>query len=1036
MFFRLLLLAILVMTNAGWSSPISPSYVNGLTADTSPATGDLLIIRDYQTGQMRKVDVSSLPTGTGGSGGGLSSSAIDTSAEIRAIVTDETGGGALVFATSPVLTTPNIGSATGSVTGNAGTATALAANGANASSGNAILGVDASGAAEGAFDVIEPTEINTSAKIAAITSDETGSGALVFATSPTFTTPNIGTATGSITGNAATATSATTASTATALAANGANCSSGSYPLGVDASGAAESCGTTITGNAGTATALAANGANASSGNAILGVDASGAAEGAFDVIVPTEIDTSAEIAAIVGDETGTGSLVFGTSPTFTTPNIGTATGSVSGNAGTATALAANGTNCAAGDAPVGVDASGNAEGCATILATTAINTSAKIAAIVSDETGSGALVFGTSPNFTTPNIGTATGSITGNSGTATALAANGSNASAGNAILGVDASGNAEGAFAVTRPTDIDTSAEIKALVTDETGSGALAFSTSPTFTTPNLGVATATSFNNSDGDITNVGVIYLDTISSDAGTTVSMGNDLSFGTKHIVSTNSSYISIEQPDAATTVRIGMYRTGTVVPVISPDSVTNNNGVKFSVVNGHVALADAGVAIPPAGSGDVVGPSSATADSLAIYNGTTGKLLKNSLCTIAADGTLTCPAFISTTPGPLTNSGGEGLDASVVLAADEADDSADTFTVQSTATNNTLQFINGTSSVPRMTMTSTGIVGIGTTAPSEILSIIDNASNARNIGIYDSSKTLNAQIYAAGDATNQALYLNMPNATGTDSTSDSWLTMRFNGSANKLHFGDNGTVATVQSDHPINFTSHAAGTPDTSVAPSMTIKETKVGIGTTGPSVELHVVGNARVTGLVSCNTIDTDSSGNMSCGTDATGSGGGTATFVWSPQIQSPHLPIANPARLDASNAQWALLYDASTAQIATWDTLMYPYSGSALNGKIIYSMASATSGTVEFDLKIGCITAGTDAQDIDTKTLGSANVFTGTVPATAGYTGLITVTSLSQDSCASGDTLIMSVNRDATDAVNDTATGNAELREILLYE
>lgn len=45
---------------------------------------------------------------------------------------------------------------------NAATATALAANGANAASGNAILGVDASGAAEGAFDVWTEAE-NTSA---------------------------------------------------------------------------------------------------------------------------------------------------------------------------------------------------------------------------------------------------------------------------------------------------------------------------------------------------------------------------------------------------------------------------------------------------------------------------------------------------------------------------------------------------------------------------------------------------------------------------------------------------------------------------------------------------------------------------------------------------------------------------------------------------------------------------------------------------------------------------------------------------------
>jgi len=51
---------------------------------------------------------------------------------------------------------------TGGVVGNASTATALAANGANASAGNAILGVDASGAAEGAFDVWTEAE-NTSA---------------------------------------------------------------------------------------------------------------------------------------------------------------------------------------------------------------------------------------------------------------------------------------------------------------------------------------------------------------------------------------------------------------------------------------------------------------------------------------------------------------------------------------------------------------------------------------------------------------------------------------------------------------------------------------------------------------------------------------------------------------------------------------------------------------------------------------------------------------------------------------------------------
>lgn len=51
-----------------------------------------------------------------------------------------------------------------------------------------------------------------------------------------------------------------------------------------------------------------------------------------------------------------------------------TITGSISGNAGTATALAANGTNCSAGSYALGVDASGNAEGCT--VATTGTVTS------------------------------------------------------------------------------------------------------------------------------------------------------------------------------------------------------------------------------------------------------------------------------------------------------------------------------------------------------------------------------------------------------------------------------------------------------------------------------------------------------------------------------------------------------------------------------------------------------------------------------------------------------------------------------------
>ncbi len=89
---------------------------------------------------------------------------------------------------------------------------------------------------------------------------------------------------------------------------------------------------------------------------------------------------------------TGTGGLVRATSPTLVTPILGTPT------SGTLT-------NCTG--LPVSSGISGLGTGVATFLATPS---SANLASAVTDETGSGALVFATSPTLTTPNIGVATG--------------------------------------------------------------------------------------------------------------------------------------------------------------------------------------------------------------------------------------------------------------------------------------------------------------------------------------------------------------------------------------------------------------------------------------------------------------------------------------------------------------------------------------------------------------------------------------------------------------------------------------------------
>lgn len=88
---------------------------------------------------------------------------------------------------------------------------------------------------------------------------------------------------------------------------------------------------------------------------------------------------------------TGTGSFVGSTSPSLVTPLLGTPT------SGTLT-------NCTG--LPVGTGVSGLGSGVATFLGTPS---SANLATAVTDESGSGALVFGTSPTFVTPTLGAAT---------------------------------------------------------------------------------------------------------------------------------------------------------------------------------------------------------------------------------------------------------------------------------------------------------------------------------------------------------------------------------------------------------------------------------------------------------------------------------------------------------------------------------------------------------------------------------------------------------------------------------------------------
>lgn len=134
-------------------------------------------------------------------------------------------------------------------------------------------------------------------------------------------------------------------------------------------------------------------------------------------------ISTSTGLAGQLSDETGAGSAVFANSPTLITPALGVASATslnkvtITAPVTSATLTIADGKTLTASNTLTftGTDSSSVAFGSGGTVAYTAnklsafaATTSSELAGIISDKTGSGVLVFGTSPSFTTPTLGAA----------------------------------------------------------------------------------------------------------------------------------------------------------------------------------------------------------------------------------------------------------------------------------------------------------------------------------------------------------------------------------------------------------------------------------------------------------------------------------------------------------------------------------------------------------------------------------------------------------------------------------------------------
>jgi len=426
-----------VTTRSGTTLTITRGVENNGTGSAHSAGA---VIRHMVTGR-------DLQEANNHSEGTLAAHAATTSAQLNTVISDNTGSGALVFGTSPTITSPSIttptitsptitgtgtitastftGNLTGTVTGTAtldlpktgGTMSGAIAMGTNKITGmgdptsaqdaatKAYTDLQISNLVNGAgaaYDTLKEiadllvADESTAAALATTVASKAPLASPALTGSPTAPTQSLSDNSTKI---------ATTAYADRIVATAPGNLSGVITSVGAVTSITAQTgTGTTFvtsvsptltTPDIGVATATSVNKvavtAPATSATLTLANNSSLITSGGFSTTLTSTgttavtLPTTGTLATLAGTETLTNKTL--TSPTMTTPVLGTPT---SGTLTNATGL------------PISTGVSGLGTGVATFLATP---TSANLISAVSDETGSGSLVFGTTPTITNPKI-------------------------------------------------------------------------------------------------------------------------------------------------------------------------------------------------------------------------------------------------------------------------------------------------------------------------------------------------------------------------------------------------------------------------------------------------------------------------------------------------------------------------------------------------------------------------------------------------------------------------------------------------------